>query len=249
MRAVLSIVAVLVWSSVVWGIVQAFQDPSYTVKIVEMDGFSEKSPVDAAQVRELAQVPTGEQNIFRIDLQKIENRILKNRWISSAHLEKKPPQTLAVSVRFREPRAVFQNKDGQLAYVDANGQVFGTLQSQIGDLPMLSGMEQDSEKLRLGVALLSEWNKIGSLSGVKISSISWDFERGYRLTVLYSTGSETGRSALNLGKNPEFSTEDGKKQIQRISSVFRYLTQHQIQARQIFAEVGKKIIVKIARRS
>lgn len=241
--------AVLTWGLVGLGVYQSFQDPYFALKSVEISGVSDDAPVSANQIRKLASLSVDSHSMMAVSLKNVEKSILSHLWIKSVRLEKKLPHTLSIAVDFREPVAIYQSKEGHLSYLDRDGVIFGPIQS-VQRLPVVAGLSADRDVLKETVNAIQDWKNLKEVRGVTISSISWDSDRGYRLTVIYPIkASGNGRTMLSLGKNIDFSTPEGKKQIQRLSSVFKYLSEKQIVVRQIFAEVGKKIIVKIAQRS
>lgn len=235
------------------GIYYAIHSPLFVVRVVEFadqpEGV-ESSPVDSSALFTLAAVPVGEVSLFDLDLKSIENRLLKNIWIREVRLQKRFPQTLSISVTFRNPRALLQSESGAIVYVDHDGKIFGDLNlNQSPDLPILSGFDKSGPHLDMQIEaalhLLDVWGKSEVAPLSQISSISWDAERGYRLLVTYSfkDGIHHSHTMLDLGQDIDAALE---AQMARLSRVFRYLASNSVPAHQIWADAGKKIVVKTA---
>jgi hypothetical protein len=258
------------------GVYRAIHSPLFLVQVVEVttqnadqisvtqaeavpgDPSSQPwTPVDADKISDLASIPVGEVNLFDLDLKSVEKRILKNEWIREVKLQKRFPQTLSITAIFREPKAILTAENGTLAYVDSDGKAFGkvNLLSQ-SDLPMFHGFEGENQvELASALQLVSQWDKSSLGSLCHIQSLSLDPERGYRVMVSYEISNPSGRHLLrariDLGREKEVLSE-GKlfpEQVQRLTQVFEYLRHNSIAARQIYADAGKKIVVKTARGS
>jgi cell division protein FtsQ len=230
------------------GILSALHSNLFLVQVVEVAELAEGAPLDAQTITELAAVPVGRENLFDLSLASVESRILRNEWIREVQLTKRFPQTLSISVVFREPRALTQLENGALSYVDQDGHVFGRMSlRRRPDLPLFSGMAGNPEPLAGALALLARWERSDLGRYSQVASMSWDPERGYRAVVTYAIQAEAGRrwarTLVDLGQ--EFDT-DMDLHLSRLSQVFRYLSQRAIPARQIFADAGKKIVVKTA---
>src|SRR3954464_8968761 len=90
----------------VWGVYSALHSPLFVVQVVEVADLADRSPVDAQTISDLAFVPVGKISLFDLDLNQIEKRILTNSWIREVRLQKKFPETLSISVIFKQPRAL-----------------------------------------------------------------------------------------------------------------------------------------------
>ena len=237
--------------AVAWGIQRTLHSPLFIVQVVEVTDQPEHAPVDAQTITELAAVPVGKINLFELDLKKIEERILndpRGAWIREVYLQKRFPQTLAISVAYREPRALIQGAHGSLAYVDREGKIFGKLTlAYQPDLPLLTGfLNDDQYRVLDAIHFLEFWNKSPASQTSEISSLAWDDERGFRAVVTYPVAGKRGRTVVDLGQEPEAELE---QQLQRLSRVLVYLGRNSVAARQIWADAGKKIVVKTARGS
>jgi hypothetical protein len=232
------------------GVGFAIRSPLFLVQVVEVGDQPENAPVSAQVISELAAVPVGKVNLFDLDLKSVEKRILTHPWIRQVNLMKRFPQTLSISVVFRDPQALIQLKSGSMAYVDTDGKVFGRVNVLArSNLPLFSGMfsgvaETDSMRIRQALELLARWEKSDLREYSRLSALGWDDERGYRAWVTYSVGAVKARTQVELGKDVDDSTSD--VQFKRLSGVLRYLSQHSMVANQIWADSGKKIVVRTA---
>jgi hypothetical protein len=120
-------------------------------------------------------------------------------------------------------------------------------------LPILSGFEsENTPELLSSLQLISQWEKspLGRLT--RLESLSLDPERGYRALITYEVktpaGKRLARVRVDLGLEKEFFPQGklAEDAAQRLSQVFEYLRQNSVAARQIYADTGKKIVVKTA---
>ena len=236
------------------GVVGVIHSPLFTVRVVEVSDLSENSPVDAQAITDLASVPIDTTNLFSLRLEPIERRILMHPWIRGVSISKRFPQTVSISVVFRDPKALLQRVDGSLIYVDSDGKTFGkiSMMSQ-PDLPVISGTSPESEtesvhQIAQALKILDAWNqaKLGTIS--QVASLHFDAERGIRVLVTYplARSQNLGRVMVDLGQDFD---ADQDALLARLRGVFTYLTDNAISAKEVWADLGKKIVVKIARSS
>ncbi len=238
----------------VLSIYQTIHSPLFTVQIVEVSDQLDthessggvRTPVDAQTVIDLAAVPTGKVNLFSLDLKKIEARLLAHPWIKEVRLQKKFPQTLSLQVEYRSALAIAQQNNGLLSYVDSSGKFFDTVDLMIqDDLPLLSGFSDErnhKQKVMDALHLISVWGESGFDAKIQVSSIIWDTVRGFRV----QTMTPMGRVMVDLGQEIDAKT---KSQLEQLKEVFAYLEKNSIPVHQIWADAGKKIVVKTARGS
>jgi cell division protein FtsQ len=253
---VLCSVAALAMTAV--GVYEASRSSLFLVRVVEVSDSVEEgatSPVDADTIAKLADVKVGQVSLFDMNLGEIERRLLGNPWIREVRLQKRFPETLSIGVTFREPVALLESEAGALSYVDVDGRGFG--QASLGyraDLPILSGFDAEpAERIRAGLHMLADWAAAPVGRATLVSSLHWDTERGFRLLVSYPVSRGSGavprengarsRAWIDLGQDSDATSE---AQLQRLSQVFFYLSRNGIPARQIFADAGKKIVVRTA---
>ncbi len=231
------------------GMICALRSPLFTVRVVEVADQPEDAPVDARMITALAAVPVGDANLFSMDLGEIERRILAHPWIRETVIQKRFPQTVSISVTFRDPQALVQLKDGKLSYVDSDGMVFGDVDlSKRPDLPILTDVEDSPERIQDALKILSVWNGAGFQDSL-ISSLSYDADRGFRGLVTYPLSLAGARARAMVDFGHETAEEALGAQMPRLRRVFRYLLEHHVVARQIWLDAGKKIVVRIARGS
>ena len=253
-KAASIVVAVAAVSLLGWGAAKIIRSPLFTVKVVEVADLPGDAPVDAYSISILADVPTGKENLFSLDLAPVEKRILTHPWVKSVDIKKRFPQTVSISVGLKRPRALVQQKDGTLAYVDVDGSIFGEagLRSFV-DLPLLVGQYNDQAERMAALGLYDAWQNVAVNGKTEISSVFYDQEKGYRLFVSYPLmrfgkidTNESGKTTIELGF---IAQRDLVAHLAKIGSVLKYLSENNIVARQIFADLGKKIVVKITRGS
>jgi hypothetical protein len=241
-----------------WGVRCAMRSPMFLLQVVEVadqpegtDAAMKEAPVDAQIISQLAALPVGKINLFDLDLKPVEERILTHPWIREVRLQKHFPQTLSISVIFREPQALMQADNGALSYVDVDGKVFGQVNLMYQpDLPVIasSGAEHVPDALKV----IHAWEQSDLSKIAQISLLQWDAERGFRALVSYplepSAGSSgtpaRGRTYVDLGQ--EIDAPGTDPQFQRLSRVFQYLSSNRVMARQVWADSGKKIVVRTA---
>jgi hypothetical protein len=222
------------------------RSPMFTLQILEVTDQIENAPIDDQALAELAAVPVGHVNLFDLDLKPIEERLMTHPWIREVRLQKHFPQTLTISVIYREPQAIMQSEGGSLAYVDADGVVFGRVNMMFQpDLPVIapSGGGHVNEALQL----IRAWNASELTAAAQISTLQWDAERGFRVLATYPYEPPAvgrGRTLVDLGHVGQ--DLDGDAQFKRLTQVFRYLSANRVQARQIWADAGKKVVVRTA---
>jgi hypothetical protein len=249
------------------GVYRAVKSPLFLLRVIEVTDLPEGAPVSAAEIESLTALPLSTTSLFAIDLREVESRISRHPWIKSVQLQKRFPQTLAVSVQLKTPVALLALPGGQLAYVDSEGSTYGNFGlSYFSDLPQFQGVARENrEQILSGLRLLSAWEESGYSKKYTLSTLTWDDERGFRAVVSYpmtvATGSEfsqipatsvkgmalmlIGRSRAVIDLGVPSSSGETLTQFQRLASVLDYLGKNSLRARHIWADSGKKIIVKM----
>ncbi|MGK5090347.1 FtsQ-type POTRA domain-containing protein [Bdellovibrionota bacterium FG-2] len=238
----------------------ALRSPLFVVQVVEVvePNGSGLVPLDAYKIAELAAVPVGKANLFFLNLKEVQSRILANSWIHNVHLEKQFPQTLVVSVTFRKPRALIQQTNGGIVYLDERGVPFEKVDLRLkSDLPLLSGFEG---RMSLAIEFLNKWDSFfgaskspsNSTIPLELSSLEWEKDGGFRVWVSYpldtlisgnSGAKKKARASVDLGAEVG---SDLDLQLARLQGVTCYLVRHNVAVRHIWADAGKKIVVKTA---
>ena len=250
-RALIVVSSVLVLGALAFGLREALRSPMFLVRVVEIADQPEHSPVDAQTLTALAAIPIGVTNLFEVDLKAIEGKILTNEWVREVSIQKRFPQTVSISVTYREPRALMQLESGQLSYVDGDGKVFGRVNLMFQpDLPILTGLAHSAvpqtSQIREALRVVALWENFDRKRKSQLSSLHWDEERGFRALVSYRLNTGYSKTMVQLGSDTR---ADLEPQFQRLERVFEYLEKNSIAARQVFADAGKKIVVKTARGS
>ncbi len=203
------------------------------------------TPLDAQQILDIAQVPTESTNLFSLKLSGIEKRLLAHRWIKGTTISKRFPQTVSISVVFREPVAMVQNADGALFYLDSDGTAFAPLNLKSNsNLPVLVNFPP--EQIGAALRFVKAWEGSGLELKSRLSALEWDDEKGLQVMATYALPESPGRVRVELGL--AFSAELDS-QLGRLKEVITYLSANNIRARQVNADLGKKIVVRIARSS
>jgi cell division protein FtsQ len=138
----------------------------FGIQKVELEGAKRYS---VEQVRALAGVTVG-TNLFAFDTRAAEEKLLKEPWLSSAHVTRKLPTTLRIEVTEREAVAVAVLGDRPFL-VTPDGEPFKELGAEDpGDLPVLTGVSAAEwardrvgamERFRTGVDLVRQYEKLG----------------------------------------------------------------------------------------
>jgi cell division septal protein FtsQ len=98
--------------------------------------------LDPATIRALAGVEPG-MNVWDVDVETVETRLLTNGWIRSAAVRREPPDRVFVTVREHEPIAILAVADETpgLYYLAANGRIFAPVgPGDARDLPYVTGL-------------------------------------------------------------------------------------------------------------
>jgi hypothetical protein len=268
-KALVFLVSLGAVAGAAYGVSSALHSPLFLVRVVEVSdqpSIEGEPPLSAQALTDLADVPIGKASLVELDLSGIEKRILSNPWVREVQLSKRFPQTLAISAVFRRPVALVRRKDGSLSYVDEDGTAFSRADlARRPDLPVLTGFPlpeagdgrapaSADPLVQDALRLLASWERSSLGRSSQVSTLSWDRERGFRILATYplqlqgkaAEGKPLGRSMIDLGQEIDAQIEP---QLERLAHVINYLGRNNISARQIFADAGKKIVVKTARGS
>lgn len=243
--------AVLAIGGATIGVIATLRSPLFLVKQVTLLNQPIHSPVDDATLLELASVPIGSINLFDVNLEAVEERIVTGApggWVKQVSLTKKFPSSLLIEVEYRKPVALWQGGGGNLSYIDKDGVIFGSV--SLGfypDLPIFSGfIGEDKFRIMDGLHFLEGW-AIASISKItELSTLIWDSEKGFRVSLQYPIPKGKGRTTVDFGSESDEILAD---QFTRLERVFGYLSKNSIAARHIWADSGKKIVVKTAKGS
>lgn len=153
-------------SGLSWGVVHyAKTTPRFGIKTIEIEGTERLSREDvlAASTLQLG------ANLFSLQLEAIESHLVKSPWIRSAHVVRRLPQTLSISIEERAARAIAVIA-GRAFLIDAEGFAFKPLGlGDPHDLPLLTGIEVENliddpvverERLSDALRLLAAYEKL-----------------------------------------------------------------------------------------
>lgn len=238
----------------------------FLIKIIEVDvpqsDIKARVPLTPDNIKSLSSLPLMNENLFTLNLRIAESEILKHPWVQSVRIEKKFPQTLWISPTYRTPVALFHDGNADLKYIDRSGQVFGSLQNGTdSDLPILTGISKENAlAIQLAIELIDLWQKSSLHQISQISNITWNDIQGLRTTITYqiqlrNQPPRTVRSLIEFGDSLESPPTTSRpipqaklvpSKISRLFKVLQYLKSHSILVRQIWAESGKKVVVRTA---
>ncbi len=221
------------------GVRFSIHSPLFSVQVLEVADDDPKQPVSALEILALTGVEIGRDSLFSLDLAKIEKRLLQEDWIASVRLEKRFPQTLAIIPTYREPLAAYIRTDGRISYLDVEGNVFAVVRhGDFRDLPLISGIPRgDRAALQRAVRVVGRWRDLGMDEAALLSSVVALDDTTLRLGVSYGSG----RTGVELAFDDFAELET---QLLRIKSTFEYLSKHRVVISGVWANAGKKVVVK-----
>ncbi|HET9953922.1 MAG TPA: FtsQ-type POTRA domain-containing protein [Polyangiaceae bacterium] len=159
---------------------------------------------DAARIRQVGKMPPG-QNLFALDTQVVEARLLDDPWVASAKVVRRLPSTLEVTITEREAKALALLGD-RLYLVTPNAEPFKQVEGEDPvDLPVITGLSPESllrdrpralERLALGLELLAQYQELNLSRAYVAEEVHLD-ESG---TVTLIVGKDG--IVLNLGRPP-----------------------------------------------
>lgn len=135
-------------TSVAWGVYHyATNSPRFAIRNIAITG---NSRVTREQVLNGAGITMG-GNLFQTQLPGVENRLLKNPWISEVRVARLLPATIQIEVHEREAAALALVA-GRLLLVNRQGESFKEFTAgDPGDLPLITGatLEEDPNDVGL----------------------------------------------------------------------------------------------------
>lgn len=134
--------AALLFCSGYWAYRVVTSSPHFAVAAVEVEG---NQALSDGEVRaRLGLDPAYRYNLFRLDLEAIEDRLETEPWIALAHARRRLPDTLVIEIEENQPAALVE-MDG-LYLADAGGQVFARALTERGHgrgLPVVTGITRE----------------------------------------------------------------------------------------------------------
>jgi cell division protein FtsQ len=126
---------------VAWGAHRyALMTPRFAIRDFQIQGARRLSH---DQVLLLAGLKRGD-NIFSVDVEQLERRLLENPWIATAKVRRRLPTELSIELLERQASAL-ATLDGQLLLVSAAGELFKQrAPADPHDLPIFTGLSLDN---------------------------------------------------------------------------------------------------------
>lgn len=208
-----------------------------TIRILNLKRLSSEEIVAESNIR-------GGDNIFKLDLEMIGQKIEENPWVARADIERIFPREVVIKVTEREERAII-NLD-YLYYVDKDGEIFKTLAAQDRlDYPVITGLDRDyflkhpdKAEILLGKALelLNILAENNTFSVDDISEIHIDLKDGFVLTT------ERAGVPIMLGHN------NFKQKLTRLEKIYHNIQPNLALLKGIDLNVADRVIVKMDRK-
>lgn len=132
-----------------------------SVEVIDVSG---SKRVSAEDVVALAGITRG-RNMLSFSSGAVEDNILRNAWISSAVVKRRPPHTIEIDVREREPLALVK-MDG-LFVMDVSGVIFKKYLSEDSlDLPVVTGLNMEGLNVEVEEAAVELEHELFTLMSV-----------------------------------------------------------------------------------
>lgn len=135
---------VLICATGVLALYSFSQSPFFALKDIKVQGLKRLSLAEVSKVSGLSRGT----NLFRIDLDLVEKRLLAHPLIEQVEARRRFPRTVLIKISEREPRALLLVNDGFLV-LDKKGFCIDRLASSLGSysLPIITGLTPDSTAL------------------------------------------------------------------------------------------------------
>ncbi len=162
----------------------------------------------------------------------VTREIMKNSWITDAHIKREFPGKVIVEVKEAEPFCMVLGEDGELYYMNKSGKKLGKANFDIGlDFPILTGEGIEDPKL-LGEAL--EILKFSLRSAV----LTWKEISEINVNPIY------GITVLSTdGRRVDFGQEDIEKKWYRVEKIISHVRRINLTEKYINISSGKVGIV------
>jgi cell division protein FtsQ len=145
----------------------ALTTPRFALKELELVG---QKRLTAARIQQLGGLEKG-KNLFSLDAEGAERRILEDPWVASVRITRQLPTTLRVELSERDAAAVAAVGD-RLYLLTSEGEPFKLVEpGDPIDLPVLTGIEPETlardraralERLRGAISLVKDYGKLAS---------------------------------------------------------------------------------------
>lgn len=233
------------FSLLVFGVYEAKHSSLFLLRTVSVTPLSPNYPLTSEKVLEIARVPIGSVSLFNLNLNPIQNHLMKNPWVKGVVVGKQFPGNLTLTVIERTPVSLLTESNGHVVYLEQDGTTFED-QALIypHDLPILEGFAaQNVEVLKEANQFIQTWFSEARLPGVKVSSLSYDEKLGLRAVIsLAQKNKKQLRLVVELGLNLE---EAAQVPSDRLKQVLAYISDRSMPVSKIWLGDGKKIVVKV----
>lgn len=149
-----------------WGLQRyALTTPRFAIQKLDVTGSLRRSP---SQLVKQAGVKLGD-NLFAVDTEVAQQKLLEDPWIASAKVERRIPATLGVHVEEREAQAL-ASIGGGLYLISREGEPFKLFEDgDPRDLPVISGITAEDmsrdrprqlDRIRVGMQVLRQYARV-----------------------------------------------------------------------------------------
>jgi cell division protein FtsQ len=173
----------------------------FGIRDIELEGAKRLSP---DEVRSLAGIELG-KNLFAFDTRAAEERLLRDPWVSSAHILRRLPNALRIEISERDAAALAVLGDRPFL-VTSEGEPFKEVKPEDPlDLPLITGVSAADwardrvgaeERLRTGVDLIRQYERLGMARVHPAQEVNLQ-PSGYTVLTVGQKG-----IALELGRAP-----------------------------------------------
>lgn len=231
LRTVSAIVVAIVTSvACVWGLVHyTHNSPRFGIRHIHVTGAVHRTSEDIARLGGIR----SEDNIFALDLDGAQRRILEDAWIERVTITRRLPSTIRIDVVEREPAALV-SMSGALFLATREGEIFKRVEpGDPLDFPIVTGIDPSKvatdragivTSIRRGLDVAGEYERIGQSKRFPVQEIHVPGDGTLSLVV----GKEG--LVLRMGKGPY------RKALEQASRVLGEVVARRAQASVIFLD-------------
>jgi hypothetical protein len=216
-----------------------------------------KGAADAEELTKLAGIASG-TNIFSVDLEAVRKKVERHPWVHDAAVARVLPNKIEISYRSQVAEAILGADS--MYYLNSEGVPFYRVQK--GDslaypLIQVEGRAKDKEILRQRVAtcvrileLLKQSSVYNEkdLGDLTVRTAAEDGAAPYVLTLRFPPKTLVAQKGqTNRLYTVTLGDQELERQVKHWEAVVRYLVQQGKNPRLIRLELGKKVVVKLAR--
>lgn len=176
------------------------------------------------------------KSLWTLDLEDISSKIGGLNWVESHAIARSWPSTLTLKIRPYEVKALFVSRADRLIPVIREGKLLDPVAPMLApDVALLDGhaFQTRPDLRRKAVEMLDEIPPEGTFSRKSISEVRWDAKDGFQIKM-----TKTGID-VKLGED-RFALKSA-----RVGQVLEYLSDRNIHARSLDANLSKKVLVKL----